>query len=194
MITAKELERLAESCGRGVTISPDVAEYLEGRANWVWDQADLFTEESANDADQAQAANDTARITQARRPHWTLDSLARALQLAIVEESMPGLIVGAYVRAQRIILVERSLSLAQRAPVVSHECGHATLHAHAPHDEVSYLSMCFLYPSRLLRQLPESRRAVSASWLARAVPYRTPAWAPELRAPMLQRLLDAGRV
>jgi hypothetical protein len=66
-------------------------------------------------------------------------------------------------------------------------------HEYAPHSEVSYLALCYLFPGRLLRSLPERRRTVSARWLAGVVPYRTPAWAAEYRAPLLQRLLDAGR-
>ena len=191
MITATELERLRASCGCGVDLEPAVAEYLEGRASWAWDRADLFGDEAANEGAQAIAANQSG--SPAQRPRWTLDSLAAALELRLVDESLPGLIVGAYVRAQGLILVESSLREAERSPVVSHECSHATLHAHAPHDEVSYLALCYLFPGRLLRALPERRRTVSARWLASAVPYRTPAWAAEYRAPLLQRLLDAGR-
>jgi len=191
MIRATELDRLRASCGCGVELAADVAEYLEGRASWAWDRADLFADEAANEGARAVAANESG--SPAPRPRWTLDSLAAALELRLVEEALPGLIVGAYVRAQGLILVERSLHATERAPVVGHECSHATLHAHAPHDEVSYLALCYLFPGRLLRSLPERRRTVSARWLAGAVPYRTPAWAAEYRAPLLQRMLDAGR-
>lgn len=88
---------------------------------------------------------------------------------------------------------ERSLDAATRSPVVTHECGHGTLHAHAPHDEVSYLALAYLFPSRLLQRLPERRRTISASWLLRNVPYPAPAWAASFRAPILQELLNAGR-
>jgi hypothetical protein len=191
MITATELERLRALCGCGVAIAEDVAEYLEGRANWAWDSADLFGDEAANEGAVAVAANQSG--APAQRPRWTLEALATALRVRLVEESLPGLIVGAYVRAQGLILIERGLREEQRSPVVSHECSHGTLHAHAPHDEVSYLALCYLFPMRLLRSLPERRTQVSARWLTRAVPYRAPLWAAEYRAPILQRALDAGR-
>lgn len=124
---------------------------------------------------------------------WLIDSLASALKLEMRDDDLPGLIVGAYVRAQGLILLERSLTETLRAPVASHECSHATLHARAPHDEVSYLAMAYLFPARLLRSLPRARRTVSASWLLRAVTYPAPLWAAEYRAPILQRLLDADR-
>lgn len=124
---------------------------------------------------------------------WLIDSLASALKLEMRDDDLPGLIVGAYVRAQGLILLERSLTETLRAPVASHECSHATLHARAPHDEVSYLAMAHLFPARLLRSLPRARRTVSASWLLRAVTYPAPLWAAEYRAPILQRLLDADR-
>lgn len=191
MITASDLDRLRVLCGCGVTLPPDVAEYLEGRASWAWDRADLFVDEAANEGSIAAAANDSG--APAARPRWTIDSLASALKLEMRDDDLPGLIVGAYVRAQGLILLERSLGETLRAPVASHECSHATLHAHAPHDEVSYLAMAYLFPSRLLRSLPRARRVVSASWLLRAVTYPTPLWAAEYRAPILQRLLDAER-
>ena len=75
MITATELERLRASCGCGVDLEPAVAEYLEGRASWAWDRADLFGDEAANEGAQAIAANQSGSPAQRPRPglyvaHW----------------------------------------------------------------------------------------------------------------------------
>ncbi len=181
-ITARELEALRASCGVGVDLAPDVAEYLEGRADELWSQADVFAARAAN---ASPAVNDGTPLRLAR-PRWTLDSLAAALDLRLVEERLPGLLVGAYVRAQGLILVDEGLTAAERSPVVTHETGHAALHPQSAHVEVSYLALSLLYPRRLLRELPEGR-AISAYRLSVAVPYRTPWWCAEYRAGVLAR-------
>lgn len=184
MLTAVQLERMRRCCGVAVDLSPDVAEYLEGRADLLWSVADRA--QPANDEDNAQPANDGALPL--ARPRWSIDRLAAALELRVVDERLPGLIVGAYVRAQSLVLVSDRLRAAERSPVVTHECGHAALHPRAPHEEVAYLGLALLYPRCLIDRLPPSR-AITAYALQQIVAHRTPQWAAECRAELLSRVV-----
>lgn len=181
-ITARELVQLRAACGVGVDVAPDVAEYLEGRSDALWDRADAFASRAAN---VSPPDNDDSPL-RLPRPRWTLDALAAALDLRLVEERLPGLLAGAYVRAQGLILLDETLTAAERSPVVTHETGHAALHPKSAHVEVSYLALALLYPRRLLCDLPDER-AISAYWLTTAVVYRTPWWCAEYRAGVLAR-------
>lgn len=186
-ITARDLDALRTACGVGISVAPDVAEYLEGRSDALWSRADLFAARAAN---EPAPENDNSPL-RLQRPRWTLDSLAAALELRVVEERLPGLLVGAYVRAQQLVLIEESLTACDRSPVVTHETGHAALGPWAPHVEISYLAMSMLFPRRILSAL-DDRRTVTPFALVGVVPYRVPWWAAEYRAPLLERVRQAG--
>lgn len=181
-LTFRQLLALQRACGRGIDVDDDVAAALERRANRVWSAA------LALPLDVGDPANDGLPIPRAR---WSFDRLAQALGLCLIDETLPGLLVGAFVRAQGIVLVDESLRADERTPVVSHECSHADLHERAPHEEVSYLTLCFIFPALLLDELPIGR-AVTPCALQQAVPYRTPVWAADYRAPILDRVSRAG--
>ncbi len=184
MLTLRQLVRLRRACGQGIDAEPDVAAALERRANRVWRAAlDLPPEPDA-------PANDSRPLA-LPRARWSFDRLARALGLRLVEESLPGLIVGAFVRAQEIVLVEESLAPEERTPVVSHECSHAGLHERASHEEVSYLALALIFPTMLVDEHPEGR-AITAFSLRQLVPYGAPQWAAEYRAPILEALRRSG--
>lgn len=184
MLTLRQLVRLRRACGHGIDADPEIAVALEHRANRVWRAA------LALPPDADAPANDRSPLA-LPRARWSFDRLARALGLRLVEESLPGLIVGAFVRAQQIVLVEESLAPDERTPVVSHECSHAGLHERAPHEEVSYLALAMIFPTCLLDEYPEGR-AITAFSLRQLVPYSTPQWAADYRAPILRAFDRSG--
>lgn len=173
--------RLRDQCDQELKTPPDIAEYLEERANALTLQAEALSAEPAN---REPVANDGPM--QLRRPVWTIDRLAQVLNLRLVEEKMPSLVLGAFVRAQQLVIVQPDLRPDVRTIVVPHECSHGALHPRAPHAEVWYLALAMLLPQRLVERLPPGRMPTAAA-LVQLVPYRVAAWAADTRARILQR-------
>lgn len=180
------LRRLQRECEQELRTPPDIAEYLEERADAITARAESLSLEPAN---REPVANDGP--LQLPRPMWTIDRIAAVLELQLVEERMPGLVLGAYVRAQQLVLIQPDLRPDVRTIVVPHECSHSALHPRAPHAEVWYLALAMLFPRRLLERLPAGRQPTAAS-LAQLVPYRAAPWCAQIRARQLQRVWSAA--
>jgi hypothetical protein len=185
MLTEEMLQRLKDQCDQELKTPPDIAEYLEERADDLTLRAEVLSTEPAN---REPVANDGPM--QLLRPVWTIDRLAQVLNLTLVEEPLPRLVLGAFVRAQQLVIVQPDLRPDVRTVVVPHECGHGALHPRAPHAEVWYLGLAMLLPRRLLERLPPGR-APTAAALAQLVPYRVAAWAAETRSRILTRAARA---
>lgn len=178
--------RLKDQCDQELKTPPDIAEYLEERANALTLRAEALSAEPAN---REPAANDGPM--QLLRPVWTIDRLAQVLNLTLVEEQMPRLILGAFVRAQQLILIQPDLRPDVRTVVVPHECSHGALHPRAPHAEVWYLALAMLLPQRLVERLPPGRVPTAAA-LVQLVPYRVAAFVATTRARILARAFDSS--
>lgn len=159
-------------------MASDIAESLEDRADRIWRKAfDI--------ALPLRPANDDELVS--TTPRWPIDRVAEALGIRLVEDDLPTLLLGAYFRAQNLIIVQKDLWPTVRSTVVSHECGHGALVEGAPHGEVWYLALALLMPRCLTERIPD-RRPITCEALLQVCPWDVPLWVARLRASLLRRL------
>lgn len=177
MLTHEQLARIQRECDSELQLPPDTAEALEDCA----DRLHAMAQQIKLDP---QPANDTELV--ATKHVTVLDRIAAALKVALIEQSLPGLLLGFYVPDLAAIMLHTPLRANVRQTTLAHEEAHAA-RRRAGHDEVWYLALALLVP----RSIAQTAERLGEGALVQVCPWPVPHWVLVKRVAMLRTMVAA---
>lgn len=175
MLTHEQLSRVQKECDIELKMPPDTAEAIE-------DCVDRFYRRSIRVILDPAPADDNELVS---TKHVTvLDRIACVLNVLLVEQSLPGLLLGFYVPDLDVIMLHTPLRAQVRQITLAHEEAHVA-RPHAGHDEVWYMALALMVP----RAVAMTADHIGEGAVMQVCPWPVPHWVLVKRVAMLRALL-----